>query len=435
MEDHTIRKRVRKLLFSNFKEGYSKLLKENYCYMQPSAGKYPFQWFWDSFFHIYILCALHEYDHAKRCLKSLFAMQEFDGFVGHMIYWKSILPPSIWNVLQSRPTLKQFRPHMSALIQPTFAAQSLEQIYNDTKDENFLSEVLPKVKRYHEWLIVNRCFEDDGLIFIISPFESGIDEKPSYDALIGSSPRKGTFRQYLQLTRIDALNFLRRYRLPDIYRANNFIVKDTAMNTIYTLDLFALGRLCKKQGDQINALRFDNLAHKVSKSILDLMYNEEDNAFYDLEGHDNKQIRVLTFSIFFPMALPGISPDITKRLIEKHLLNKNEFNLPYPVPSIAKSEKSFTPTEAASNFFDFLWRGPTWIFVNWFLYKFLLTKGYEDEAEKLLLTVKKLIEKSGFREYYNPFTGEGYGAKDFTWGGLVLDMMRQKEEIYSKQFH
>ena len=35
----------------------------------------------------------------------------------------------------------------------------------------------------------------------------------------------------------------------------------------------------------------------------------------------------------------------------------------------------------------------------------------------------KLIEKSGFREYYNPFSGEGYGAEDFTWAGLILDMM------------
>ncbi|WP_439673173.1 hypothetical protein [Cupriavidus necator] len=33
------------------------------------------------------------------------------------------------------------------------------------------------------------------------------------------------------------------------------------------------------------------------------------------------------------------------------------------------------------------------------------------------------IERSGFREYYNPFSGEGYGAKDFTWSGLVIDMV------------
>jgi hypothetical protein len=34
-----------------------------------------------------------------------------------------------------------------------------------------------------------------------------------------------------------------------------------------------------------------------------------------------------------------------------------------------------------------------------------------------------LIDVSGFREYYNPHTGEGGGANEFCWPGLVLDMI------------
>lgn len=45
------------------------------------------------------------------------------------------------------------------------------------------------------------------------------------------------------------------------------------------------------------------------------------------------------------------------------------------------------------------------------------------EAENMTEVVMQLISKGGFREYYNPFTGEGYGAPDFTWSGLVVDMM------------
>ena len=45
-----------------------------------------------------------------------------------------------------------------------------------------------------------------------------------------------------------------------------------------------------------------------------------------------------------------------------------------------------------------------------------------EEATKLREAVTSLIERSGFWEYYNPFTGEGYGAERFTWSGLVLDM-------------
>lgn len=52
-----------------------------------------------------------------------------------------------------------------------------------------------------------------------------------------------------------------------------------------------------------------------------------------------------------------------------------------------------------------------------------MQRGYRKEADKLVHIVKELIASGGFREYYNPLTGEGYGASDFTWSGLVVDMM------------
>jgi hypothetical protein len=50
----------------------------------------PFQWFWDTCFHIVMLARLGEFDLAKRNLRSLFAMQKENGFVGHMILWKQV---------------------------------------------------------------------------------------------------------------------------------------------------------------------------------------------------------------------------------------------------------------------------------------------------------------------------------------------------------
>ena len=50
------------------------------------------------------------------------------------------------------------------------------------------------------------------------------------------------------------------------------------------------------------------------------------------------------------------------------------------------------------------------------------SRGFDAEANVVRDSIRALIEKSGFREYYNPFTGEGYGARNFTWSGLVVDM-------------
>lgn len=64
---------------------------------------------------------------------------------------------------------------------------------------------------------------------------------------------------------------------------------------------------------------------------------------------------------------------------------------------------------------------------NWFK-GYLLEKGYTKEANELLHSVKKLITRSGFREYYDPFTGEGHGAEEFTWSVLVVDMINRQQE-------
>jgi len=33
------------------------------------------------------------------------------------------------------------------------------------------------------------------------------------------------------------------------------------------------------------------------------------------------------------------------------------------------------------------------------------------------------VSRSGFREYYNPLTGTGYGARGFAWSTLIVDML------------
>src|ERR1051325_11302376 len=95
--------RVRHLLLGNVREGHSRLLDAEYCNIQPSPEKYPFQFWWDTCFHVVMLCRLGETRLARRHLRSLFVMQQDDGFTGHMIYWQKVLPTHVSDGLQGRP--------------------------------------------------------------------------------------------------------------------------------------------------------------------------------------------------------------------------------------------------------------------------------------------------------------------------------------------
>lgn len=271
-----LRDQVRALLLRNTSEGYSRLLSRHYCYVAPAPGNYPYQWFWDTCFHVIMLARLGEAEVAKRNLRSLFEMQEDDGFVGHMIFWKRALPHQITDVTQARPSLRTIRPHMSAMIQPPLAAQALLALFRACGDRVFLGEMYAKVRRQHEWLATHRDFDGDGLISIISPFESGMDWKPSYDVVLGHSPRitpKGlrTSSLYWKVMAVDAANFLCHYDLPRIRQRHRFIVKDAALNAIYARDLKAMEELARLIGD--DAAHFAARREHVARSMMELMYD------------------------------------------------------------------------------------------------------------------------------------------------------------------
>jgi hypothetical protein len=37
------------------------------------------------------------------------------------------------------------------------------------------------------------------------------------------------------------------------------------------------------------------------------------------------------------------------------------------------------------------------------------------------------VEREGLREYYDPRTGKGMGAKDFAWSALICEMLGGRE--------
>ena len=69
------------------------------------------------------------------------------------------------------------------------------------------------------------------------------------------------------------------------------------------------------------------------------------------------------------------------------------------------------------------WRGPAWVCTAWLLLPALRRAGYDAEADRILAGHVELVERHGFREYYNPLTGAGLAARRFGWSTLLVDML------------
>jgi hypothetical protein len=61
------------------------------------------------------------------------------------------------------------------------------------------------------------------------------------------------------------------------------------------------------------------------------------------------------------------------------------------------------------------------LFSTWFVLRGLIRLGYDGEAAHLVDRTMALIRRSGFREYFNPVTGEGMGARNFGVSTIAIE--------------
>jgi glycogen debranching enzyme len=73
-----------------------------------------------------------------------------------------------------------------------------------------------------------------------------------------------------------------------------------------------------------------------------------------------------------------------------------------------------------------IWRGAAWVNVNWYLCRGLRRHGRADLARRIENSTATMVERWGFREYYDTLTGEGHGAPDFSWTALILDLLETR---------
>ena len=114
----------------------------------------PFSIFGILVFMQLFLLTLGEASHAKKHLRTLFAVQREDGFIGNIIYWKKIMPARLSDFFQMKlSTILELKsPHMSNIIQPPLIAHAYCGFMRKPVTKLSLDEMVPKLKRYYNWL-------------------------------------------------------------------------------------------------------------------------------------------------------------------------------------------------------------------------------------------------------------------------------------------
>jgi hypothetical protein len=324
-------------------------------------------------------------------LETLLAAATGEGFIGHTIFWGAPVTPvrSLFYNLRSRADF------MTATIQPPLLAWAWRIAVGDPAR-------VPEIARHHEWVERERAIDDDGLIWIIQPDESGLDASPKFDSAFGWHA-DGMPGFPLLVRRNRRLDFdVRR-----VAEAGGPLVCGTATNVLHNLSRLALGR------------------ESLTPRLLERLYDERTGLFHQIvrKGGQRAAARhpVVTWAALSPLALPDLPEDVGRRLVEEYLLDPKRFWLPVPPPSVSARDPHFSRRDRLL-FLRRYWRGPTWVNAAWLLWLGLVRLGYEQEAQELARRIAGAVTDAGLREYYDPYSGLGMGAEDFSWSALVMEL-------------
>jgi hypothetical protein len=375
---------VRSTLDSSWAEGERDGVR--YAYTRPSPSRYPWQWYWDSCFAA-IARRRFDSDRSRAELESLLSAATSDGFIGHTIFWERpvSLSRSLYYNVASRSAA------MTSTIQPPLLAWAWRIAVGDPGGDT-------RIRRHHDWLRGHRDLDGDGLLWIVQPDESGLDDSPKFDPVWG-------WRAHARLGFPGLIRHNRRlhWDARAIRDKGGPVVCEVVTNVLWGLSRLAAGEA------------------SVTPALVDRLWDEERGLFLDEVQPGGQRPMVETWTALAPLALPDLPERIGRRLADEHLLDPERFWLPVPPPSVSAREAAFVPGATRGPLRRY-WRGPTWINSAWLVWLGLRRLGYEEPARRLADALGAVVSREGLREYYEPRTGAGLGATGFAWTGLVLEL-------------
>ena len=284
--------------------------EDNHQYTVPSPDTYPYQWLWDSCFHTIILSHFN-LDTAKAEIVSLLSKQFTNGMIPHMIYWEN---KKKVNFRQIEWGIKG----TSTITQPPMITYAVWTIYQKGHDKSFIKKIYPNLYHFYKYLLAERDPHEKHLIGIMNPDESGEDNSPRFDALLGLKPRHTLEENMQKRLQLVTQNIDCKFDAP-FCMSNFFWVKDVPFNSIMVENLRCLSEIAEKVGKKGDSVYFAAKADEIAVAMRKLMF--EDGIFWSTYGHDYRKIKVKTWAIFAPLFAKILNPEEAKKLVHEHLLN------------------------------------------------------------------------------------------------------------------
>ena len=409
---------------------------------RPGPHLYPHQWSWDSAF-IAIGYAGYDEERARGELRALFAGQWSNGMLPQIVFppeHDAYFPgPDVWRTDLSPHAPRS--PRTSGIVQPPLHASAVWRMHELAREREasgaFLAESLPGLRAWHDYLYRERDLDGDGLVAIRHPWESGMDDSPLWDEPLGAielAPDRLPSYRRVDLTRVAAherpsqsdydhyvhlVELFKRYAYDEAALREHcpFQVADPLFNALLAQAGEDLARIAEAAGE--DGAPFREQAARTRAALNARLWSAEHGRYVAFDLHGRRELHAPVASCFCPLFSGAPSPEQAAAML-RGLDSPGFWQLGgegHPVPTYDRRAPGFAPRR--------YWRGPVWANIDWLLIRGLERHGFGEYAAALRGELLGLVERAGFREYFDPGDGAGLGSERFSWSAaLVLDLLR-----------
>lgn len=332
-------------------------------------------WAWDSWKHSAAVC-MYDSALAKNQIRAMFDFMEKDGFIPDCIFRN-----------------QKDEKHNYRNTKPPLSAWAIWRIYENDSDKKFLEEMFPQIIDQHSWWYSNRDHDKDGLCEFGSTdgtleaakWESGMDNAVRFDSL-----------QILENS-------------PVSYSLNQ---ESVDLNSFLCVEKTCIHKMANELGRVKLAKLYAYQAKNLKDKIVTQFYDEKEGWFFDTNIEGTEFISTIGSEGWMPL-WANIATQKQADQVKEKMLDESIFYGTLPFQTLNAAEKNFDPVKG-------YWRGPLWMDQSYFAVEGLMNYGFNDEAieaiNKLFKNADGVLDSSkSLRENYNPVTGAGLNAKNFSW--------------------
>ncbi|HEX8711375.1 MAG TPA: trehalase family glycosidase [Terracidiphilus sp.] len=301
--------------------------------------------------------------------------------------------------------------------EPPVGAITVLGLYKKFHDRWFIEDAFEPLLRWNRWWNERRQIDgymawgsdgenppgnlDDGSrgTRLGAILESGLDNSPMYDS--------STYNQQTHVLEY----------------------ADVGLMSMYIADCDALAQMAEVLGKPEVEKELKERSTRY-RAKLATLWSPQAGIFLNKDLHSGESNTRLSPTNFYPMLAHAATPEQAHTMIEKHLLNPNEFWGEWIIPSIERKDPAFHDQN--------YWRGRIWGPMNYLVYLGLcnyddaqVRQQFADKSYALFL--KEWTQSRHVHENYNAITGTGDDVRNsdrfYHWGALLgyVEYLQQEQ--------